>query len=719
MLPALISPDQPRTPVFTDGLGDRFLFAESATGAHLQVLRLRSEMADVPAFEFALRERAARLANFRSEAHARVYRVLRTRGPARELSVVSEHVEGIRLSALLGVAEQHQVPIELSTALSLTRQLLQATTLFQGYAAMANGLLAPERLIVTPRARLTVVEQVLCVAIEQLRYSRERLWRELRIATCTNPDPARFSARSDVISIGLVALALVLGRRLRDEEFPDGLPALLDAARERSALGYERPLSPLLRDWLSSALQLDPHRSFATVPDASRAFEEMVNGDPLYLSVPSAIERFLYGCTAALIQPPVFGQPAPPVALQPAQAVPEPRTTPAPVMLDVAPVPVGEPEIVVQMLPPPGETDVTTVSGSDVIDWAAISRGPEVVLTADDIAQLFVAPEAVPAARVALACPDSVSTPAAVSPDPEPAALESVPDAEPAAALPDIPPVAVFQASSFSLPETSNWALKWKRVAAAAVLVGVLAGATVLSRLVRPALAAASEMGTLVIDTDPRGLPVLIGGIEQGHTPARLSVTSGEHLIEVRGPGATRVVPITVPGGAEVAHYIEFGREISPSPLPAAAPAASVVQETTPRWGWLEVRAASSLEIRAGGRVLGRTGGERVRLGEGQQEIELVNSETGERVRRVAHIVPGKVTMLTIAGQATGVVHLNAAPWAEVWIGGRRVGETPLANVSVPVGRHEVVFRHPELGEKREAISVTAAVPVRLSMDMR
>ena len=54
-----------------------------------------------------------------------------------------------------------------------------------------------------------------------------------------------------------------------------------------------------------------------------------------------------------------------------------------------------------------------------------------------------------------------------------------------------------------------------------------------------------------------------------------------------------------------------------------------------------------------------------------------------------------------------GTVNLNASPWAEVWIDGQRVGETPIGNLSVPIGPHEVVFRHPQFGEKRHAISVT------------
>jgi hypothetical protein len=54
-----------------------------------------------------------------------------------------------------------------------------------------------------------------------------------------------------------------------------------------------------------------------------------------------------------------------------------------------------------------------------------------------------------------------------------------------------------------------------------------------------------------------------------------------------------------------------------------------------------------------------------------------------------------------------------------VFIDGQRVGETPIGNLSVPIGPHEVVFRHPQFGEKRHAISVTLSGPVRLSVDMK
>ena len=66
-----------------------------------------------------------------------------------------------------------------------------------------------------------------------------------------------------------------------------------------------------------------------------------------------------------------------------------------------------------------------------------------------------------------------------------------------------------------------------------------------------------------------------------------------------------------------------------------------------------------------------------------------------------------------------GNIALNAVPWAEVWVDGEKVGETPIGNLSLSLGPHEVVFRHPELGEKRVVTTVTLAGPAKVSVDMR
>jgi hypothetical protein len=102
----------------------------------------------------------------------------------------------------------------------------------------------------------------------------------------------------------------------------------------------------------------------------------------------------------------------------------------------------------------------------------------------------------------------------------------------------------------------------------------------------------------------------------------------------------------------------------------------------------------------------------------GRHEIELVNESLAYRTTRTVQVAPGKVAALSL-DLPSGTVNLNASPWAEVWIDGQKVGDTPIGNYPVPIGPHEVVFRHPQFGEKRHAISVTLSGPVRLSVDMK
>jgi hypothetical protein len=47
------------------------------------------------------------------------------------------------------------------------------------------------------------------------------------------------------------------------------------------------------------------------------------------------------------------------------------------------------------------------------------------------------------------------------------------------------------------------------------------------------------------------------------------------------------------------------------------------------------------------------------------------------------------------------------------------VGETPIGNFAITLGSHEVVFRHPELGEQRFMSTVTLNAPARVTADLR
>jgi hypothetical protein len=52
-------------------------------------------------------------------------------------------------------------------------------------------------------------------------------------------------------------------------------------------------------------------------------------------------------------------------------------------------------------------------------------------------------------------------------------------------------------------------------------------------------------------------------------------------------------------------------------------------------------------------------------------------------------------------------------------VGGERIGETPIANLTRPIGTHEVLLRHPQFGERKARLTVSLKQPARLGVDMR
>jgi hypothetical protein len=834
-----LSSERPEAPLFCDGLGDRVVAADGATGELLQILRVRPALTAVPSFEFALRERAARLANFRHAYYARVRRIDRVQVPAPGLAIVSDHVEGTRLSDILGSTDERNLQLDINTALCLIRQLVPAVALMHENAReVAHGLISPERLIVTPHARLVIVEHVLGAAIEQLQFSRERLWQEFRVALPSSAGMLRFDHRADVTGVGLVALALVIGRPLRADEYPHQIPALLSAARERTALGEEHPLSAPLRDWLARALQLDPRRAFASAPEALAVLEDVVADESTYVAAPIALETFMSRYTAALLEPatPVEPKPAeitPIVNLIPAvriptapkPAAPEPRPAPAhnlSALISAAaatsgssPAPLPQraaPEIEsplpafmrsIPVKPEPALTPATPVRAE-----SSMPLQPALPLRPIGAIPPIAAP-----ASPAIAVPPAVSAPssaaaAMIEPKRELAAkllVQTPPpavrditeliaaddlftdEAKPAHRIDDLantndPPAEklapVVQTVKKPAPPRKQVPGAWKKPAvygAAAVLALLVGGYFAMSKPAGSAAGAGNAMGTLDVQSSPAGVQVFIDGEERGQTPARLSLKAGAHILELRGRGVPRVTPINVTAGGQVSQYIEFAdtpmtgqlqvqsqpagakvlvdgvdRGVAPvtvsnltpgnhevvlqsptgtvkqivsvqaggtaafvAPIAAADPAAA-----GPVSGWISVQAPVSMEIREGGKLLGTSETDRVMLAAGHHELEIVNPLLGYRVTRTVQVPAGKTAAIKV-DLPNGIVNLNASPWAEVFIDGQRVGETPIGNLSVPIGPHEVVFRNPQLGEKRHAISVSLATPIRLSVDMK
>ena len=115
---------------------------------------------------------------------------------------------------------------------------------------------------------------MLGAALEQLGHTRARYWRELAVALPGTVGTPLFDPRTDVTQIGAVALALILGRPLTPEDYPERLADLIQTATMRSVAGGVEPLPASVRDWLTQALQLDQWESFASPTDARVALDE-------------------------------------------------------------------------------------------------------------------------------------------------------------------------------------------------------------------------------------------------------------------------------------------------------------------------------------------------------------------------------------------------------------------------------------------------------------
>jgi len=243
-------------------------------------------------------------------------------------------------------------------------------------------------------------------------------------------------------------------------------------------------------------------------------------------------------------------------------------------------------------------------------------------------------------------------------------------------------------------PHAGRSRLRW--VAAAAVLIAI-AEAGIIGRLVflRGRTLPPAEPSVLVEFVRP-GAAVVVDGQSAGVTPLAVKIGPQTRSIRVVSPETTAAAAVGVedPG-------VPAAPPIVVPPAPADAPAAGRPE----RSGALRVSSPFELQVVEGEQVLGSSARGPVALEAGRHEFDLVNTELGFRSRRVVEIRAGETLSLTVP-RPQGDLSINAAPWAEVWLDGTALGQTPLGKVSVPIGEHEILFRHPNFGERREKVIV-------------
>ena len=159
----------------------------------------------------------------------------------------------------------------------------------------------------------------------------------------------------------------------------------------------------------------------------------------------------------------------------------------------------------------------------------------------------------------------------------------------------------------------------------------------------------------------------------------------------------------------------------------AATPPPAVARDTTPPpestatagngSGWVTMPLSPPVEVFERGRKLASRDG-RVTLPAGRHDLQFRNKALGIDTRRTVEVVANAEAPVAIDVQP-GSVSVNALPWASVSIDGAPVGDTPLANLALAAGPHDVVFKHPEFGERRVKVTVTAGTPLRVSTDLR
>jgi hypothetical protein len=254
-----------------------------------------------------------------------------------------------------------------------------------------------------------------------------------------------------------------------------------------------------------------------------------------------------------------------------------------------------------------------------------------------------------------------------------------------------------------ALPEGMRSVVLKQGALSRTVTVKVTRGETVRHRFefVTPPAPAVASSGTLQITSDPSRAALVVDGVTRGMTPLTLpEIAAGTHAIAVRFATATVEQRVEVVQGTTASVHI-----VAPQTPGTVA-------------GSLAVSVASPLQIFEQDKLVGTTNIGRLLLAPGQHVLDFVSDDLGFRAQRTVTVKPGAVTELSLDLPSV-TLSVNAQPWAEVFVDGERVGETPIGTLARPIGRHEIVLRHPELGERRRTVTLTTNGPNRISVDMR
>lgn len=588
---------------FVDGLGERFVKFDQATNTAIEQLWFKRDFSESAVFEEALRERIERFEYFRHPAIATVRNL--TRGTNGVLVLESKHTPGRRLSEIC------QAP-SASMALDVIRDLTPAlVALHEAGDDVVHGLLGPERVVVTREGRMVLVEHLLGSAVAAMRLAANRLRVDFGLALPPSTQPVTLDQTDDLTQLGLVALAVLLGRRIQPDEYPDQIEVLVgESARTEVS---PSPETAWLRRWVERAVQVGPN-PFKTAREAVNTIREL-----------SELSEGRSNANDRSARPTLQFVPAP----QPERPAAASRQT---AVEEIAPA-----------TPPRGIKTPTPPRGI-----------PAPV------------PEPVAAPPVVLAAP-------------------------PLPVAPALPPLVVADPGE---PE--------ERPAPAEVAAIAASTLKLAKRFVTPGLAVVAAAEAVIIVSllavrPPRNqAPVLLPPAVVQAQPPTESLTDGSKANAHRPP----------------AHPTSPAATPAEPTAPAAPPVAAAT--TAGNFGGVRVAAPFDVQVSENGKLLGATPGA-IALVEGPHTLDLTNDALEFKARMTTTVKPGQLTPLTVT-VPNGQLSVNAVPWAEVVIDGKDLGQTPLANLSIAIGQHDIVFHHPQLGDLHQTAVVKVNTPTRISV---
>ena len=134
--------------------------------------------------------------------------------------------------------------------------------------------------------------------------------------------------------------------------------------------------------------------------------------------------------------------------------------------------------------------------------------------------------------------------------------------------------------------------------------------------------------------------------------------------------------------------------------------------------GWVSLDLPFQVQVFERGRFVGTNDTGRMAMASGLHELELVNEPLQLRVKQTVYVRSEQTAPFPVE-LPSGTLNVNALPWSDVAVDGRSLGATPLGHVRLPIGVHQIVFRHPQLGEQVRTAIVRAGAETRVTVDFR